>query len=103
MKSNKAPGLDNIHARTIKNIVDLISPPLCYLNNKILTSGLVPPQLETTVIKPPNKTGDKKKCSTYRPISLISSLVKIFETVIKNRIVNSLNKYNILSPRQFEF
>lgn len=39
----------------------------------------------------------------YRPISLLSTLSKILEKVIFNRITNFLSKFNILSPCQFGF
>ena len=39
----------------------------------------------------------------YRPISLISSLSKIFEKIVKARLTDYLNKNSLLSKHQFGF
>ena len=41
--------------------------------------------------------------SNYRPISLLTSFSKIFETIMHIRILNHLTKYNILSNSQYGF
>ena len=41
--------------------------------------------------------------SNYRPVSLLTSFSKIFETVIQRRILKHITKYNILSPEQYGF
>ena len=42
-------------------------------------------------------------CSNYRPISLLSSLSKIFEKIVYNRAYSYLSKFKLLSPNQFGF
>jgi hypothetical protein len=39
----------------------------------------------------------------YRPISLLTSILKVFETVIDTRTITHLNKYNIWSTEQYGF
>ena len=39
----------------------------------------------------------------YRPISLLSSISKILEKIVANRLTNFLNSCNILSEWQFGF
>jgi len=43
------------------------------------------------------------KLSKYRPVSLLTSFSKIFETVMLRRIIKQLTKYNILSTEQYGF
>ena len=49
------------------------------------------------------KSVDKSERVNYLHISLISSLAKVLETVIKKRLVNYLEKYNILLEYQYGF
>ena len=39
----------------------------------------------------------------YRPISILSVLNKIFETIIKRRLLNFWKKYDVFVPTQFGF
>ena len=39
----------------------------------------------------------------YRPISILSVFNKIFETIIKRRLLNLWKKYNVFVPTQFGF
>jgi hypothetical protein len=54
-------------------------------------------------MKPLYKKGDKQLISNYRPVSLLTSFSKIVEKVMFDRLINHLNKYAILSPRQYGF
>jgi hypothetical protein len=56
-----------------------------------------------TVIKPLHKNGDRHEVSKYRPVSLLTSFSKMFEMVLKTRILKHLTKYNILSTEQYGF
>lgn len=103
LKNKKAPGYDKIKSETLKEITKYISTPLTYLINKALSVGTWPESLKITIVKPVHKGGDKTLPLNYRPISLITSITKIFEKVLKVRMLNFLNKHNILSPQQFGF
>lgn len=76
-----------------------IADPLTCIINKILESGKIPPALKATLIIPLYKSADKCPVKNYRPISLITNLSKILESVIHYR----LNKFKILSKRHFGF
>ena len=41
--------------------------------------------------------------SNYRPISILSSFSKLFETVTYNQLQEHLNKFSILAEEQFGF
>lgn len=55
------------------------------------------------VIRPVFKSGDKLEMVNYRPISLISNVSKVFEKIIKRRILRFCRKYNIISEHQYGF
>ena len=49
------------------------------------------------------KKGDCKQASNYRPISILSQLDKILEKLIYSRIINFIEKNDLLSENQFGF
>lgn len=103
LKGIKAPGLDRITSNTLKELKYLISKPLTYIINKIMETGVWPTCFGEGIVKPIFKAGDPLEAVNYRPITLISTLAKVSEKVLKTRIDNFLNKYEILSERQFGF
>ena len=52
---------------------------------------------------PVYKTGNKNIFTNYRPISILPRFSKVFEKVVLNRLINYVEKKNILSCNQYEF
>jgi len=65
--------------------------------------GVFPDILKYAVIKPIHKNDDKCEVSNYRPVSLLTSFSKVFETVMQRKILKHLTKYNILSTEHYGF
>ena len=55
------------------------------------------------VITPIYKGGTKETINNYRPVCSLSSISKIMEKVIYNRMIKFIDKYNILSTKQYGF
>ena len=49
------------------------------------------------------KGGIKSEVKNYRPISILTAFNKVFETIIKKRLVNFWNRFEVFSPTQFGF
>lgn len=49
------------------------------------------------------KGGDIKEPSNFRPISLLPTLSKVIEKLVKNRMCNYLQSLNIITDKQFGF
>ena len=69
----------------------------------MLFAGEFPDRLKYTTIKPLHKNKDRCEVSNYRPVSLLTSFSKIFETVMQRRILKHIINYNILSTEQYGF
>ena len=71
--------------------------------NLCIERSIWPDILKTADVIPIYKAGKKNDMGNYRPISLISNIAKIFEKIIHKRLINFINKSDILSKRQFGF
>ena len=49
------------------------------------------------------KSGDKSLFTNYRPVSVLPVFSKFLERIVCNRLINFLNKYDILSRNQYGF
>jgi len=96
-------GYDEISTKILKISYPFISSPLNYVCNKILFQDVFPDRLKYAVIKPLHKNGDRYEVSNYRPVSLLTSFSKIFEMVMRTRILKHLTNYNILSNEPYGF
>lgn len=103
LKTNTAPGFDKISPLLLKNIVNFILKPLLHILNNCFLKGICPSYFKISNVKPLFKNGDRTDCTNYRPISLISVFSKIFEKLLKKRIVNFIEKHKILNKNQFGF
>ncbi|CAB4037501.1 Hypothetical predicted protein, partial [Paramuricea clavata] len=54
-------------------------------------------------VTPIYKSGEKSDCGNYRPISVISTIAKIFEKIVYTQILDYLNENCIISPNQSGF
>ena len=103
LDKNTKSGVDGINVKLIQIIKKFILKPLTYIINLSITSGIFPTVFKEAEIVHIYKTGLKNLCTNYRPISLISNFTKIFEKVLKERILNFLKKNKIISEKQFGF
>jgi hypothetical protein len=103
LKSSCTQGYDEISNNLLKACKNFISVPLSYICNKMLFEGAFPERLKYATVVPVYKKGDRKMVTNYRPISILTSISKIFEKVIYNRLSKHLNDNLILSSKQFGF
>jgi len=96
-------GMTRYPQKILKMSSPIISSPINYIFNKMLFSGVLPDRLKYTIIIPLHKNNEKCEVSNYRPVSLLTSFSKIFETVRQRRILKHLTNYTILSTEQYGF
>lgn len=103
LKTNSAPGWDNITNNLLKQNHDVLSPIIAFIANLSISSGVMPDSLKLANVTPIFKSGDPQVASNYRPISLLTSISKIIEKVINKRLLSYLERHGLLSDNQFGF
>lgn len=95
INSNKAVGFENIPPNLIKqatySLAGLVSNSI---NNAILIVVL-PRQVKCVFVSTLDKSGwDKNSVFNDRPISIFTTFSKIYEQLIKEYIISSMNKFS---------
>ena len=103
LKNKNSSGPDGISNKMLKLSYPVISEILADIFNDCLSSNYFPEIFKISKIIPIHKSGIVDNVDNYRPISLLSTLSKVFEKLIHNRIYKFIKKHNILSDCQFGF
>ena len=101
MNPNKAPGPDGMHGKVLKNCARSLAYPLSILYNLSFVTGCIPPDWKLASVVPVFKKGDENSVENYRPISLTSLVMKVFERCVRTSLLTVCN--DLLDPRQNSF
>ncbi|KAK3099985.1 hypothetical protein FSP39_012969 [Pinctada imbricata] len=99
LKLGKANGVDEISHHMLKYTAESVSVPLCILFNLSLRLRKFPSLWKKALIMPIYKKDDKHLPSNYRPISLLSTVGKVFERCVFKYLYN----YMIENKLFYEF
>ena len=103
LNQNKGYGIDEIHPRLLKISANTIVKPLTYIFNCSIKSGEIPTDFKVAKIIPIQKSGTKTDPANYRPISVLSTVSKIFEKGIHRQLYDYLKKHGLLADSQSGF
>jgi Reverse transcriptase (RNA-dependent DNA polymerase)/Endonuclease-reverse transcriptase len=104
LRNRKAPGQDTITNSQLKNLPKQALHTLEQILNQCLNNQYFPKPWRHAIVLPilkPNKPPSRPE--SYRPISLLSSLSKILEKVILNRLQRHENTNPTLIEQQYGF
>ena len=101
LRPKSSAGHDNISTKLLKKIEHAVSHPLSIIINQSLCTGIFPDKLK--IVIPLLKKDDNKSFGNYRPISLLSSISKIFEWVAFNQLYDYLTSNGLLYESQYGF
>ena len=103
LDENSSAGPDGIPAIFLKKTKKAISKPLALLLRKSIDEGKIPEIFKMAYITPIHKGGSKQNPAQYRPVSLTSHIMKVFERVIKKKIMAHLIKNDMFNKSQHGF
>lgn len=97
----KAMGLDEISPRILRSCALPLTPVLHHLFSMCLLHHNLPLEWKVHKIVPVFKNKDKARVNNYRPISLLSSVSKVFERLVFDKIKDFI--WKTITPKQFGF
>lgn len=102
-KNKNSCGFDMISIKVLKVLSPQISEHLAHLINLSITSGKFPSVLKIAKVIPVHKKNAVDDISNYRPISLLSTLSKVIEKLVFNRMLDYLNRFSLITESQHGF
>ena len=104
LKNGKAPGIDGVINEFLKNSPVAIVENITKFFNLVLSSGVVPRDWTIGLIQPIYKgKGSLKNADNYRGITLLSSIGKLFTSILNDRIKNYFDCTGFLGDEQAGF
>ena len=100
---SKASGPEGWPILSLKECAQQLSIPLSILFSKSFNSSSLPTTWKEAFVTPIYKKGDCTLVSNYRPISLTSPIVKIMESIIRDRIQEHMITNDLFTPYQHGF
>ena len=104
LNSKKSLDHNNISNKLLKRISSRLHLVLTKLFNMFLTADFLPQDwLNSTIIMIGKKTDDKTNPKNWRPISITSCLMRLFERIMLKRLTKFLEAKNIIIESQSGF
>ena len=101
--NNKSPGSDKLITEIFKHSIDIVSPFLLSLFNKIYNDGEYPETLGEGLITPIFKGGNKDEPKNYRGITLINVMAKMYSQLLLNRLTKWTELQESIIDNQYGF
>ena len=101
LDSNKGAGFDLLPPLFLKNCAGSLSVALTYIFNKSLSSGIFLDEWKFAFIVPIFKSGKKSLIENYRPIVKLSTIPKLLDKIVNQKLLNSVKPF--ISPLQHGF
>jgi len=102
LSNKKSAGMDCLSGFYVKMFKHILVPYLKDLFNLIQTKGEIPPTWKIAKIIPIHKKGNTNNVENFRPVSNISSIAKIFELCVLQRL-EALDQDHLLGNFQHGF
>ncbi len=97
----KAAGPDGITGRILRSCADQLAGLFTSIFYESLATSVVPTLFKKSVIIPVSKNSKPSCLYVYRPVALTSTVMKVFERLLKNHICSSIPA--TLDPPQFAY
>ena len=103
LRADKASGVDELSPRILTELKDEICHPVTVIMKSSFDTGVVPDDWRTANVTPIFKKGNRNKVENFRPVSLTSQIGKLFEMIVRDSLVEHLDKNGLINASQHGF
>jgi hypothetical protein len=103
MDRSSAVGPDKFPASILKECKQTLSPVITQLWKLSLATGDIAPHFKHQSVIPVFKKGNRALAENYRPVSLTSQLIKVFERVLRVKLVQYIEEHSLINKDQHGF
>jgi hypothetical protein len=104
LASDSSKGAVGIETKLFKECAEELAAPLANLFNNCLKNNYKPIEWKLAHLTPNYKgKGSKSDISNYRPLSVLSPIAKIYESLLAKRITNYFESNDLFNNSQFGF
>ena len=103
LDTKKATGMDGISAWLLKATAPAICDSLCDLFNSSLQLSQIPSEWKAARVIPVPKTSRARSVEDFRPISILSIVAKVFESLVHAQVSRYFEKFNMMHEAQSGF
>ena len=100
---NSTAGPEGVSAKFLRETKDSIAVPLAKILRNSIDKCEIPDILKLAYVTPIHKGGSRLNPENYRPVSLTSHIMKVFERVIKIKLTEHLRKEGLINKGQHGF
>ena len=103
LKPKTSAGHDGISLKLLKYLAPGLLKPLTFIINQSLLTGIFPNNLKIAKVIPLFKKDNPSLVDNYRPISLLSSLSKLFEKIVFGQVFKYFTDNGLFHILQYGF
>lgn len=103
LPTGKSPGLDDLPYELLRVGASILAPRLLQIINKLWETETMPDAWTTSLMRMVHKRNDPQDARNWRGIVLISGLAKVYEALLRKRIVEHTENNHTLSYHQFGY
>ena len=103
LKNGKATGIHQMPNKLLKVSKELISSSLARIFNQCIQTNIFPDNFKVGRVTPIFKSSDKGDLNNYRPISVLPTVLAIFEKLLYEQLYKYLTDNEILCKTQWGF
>ena len=103
MKTSKCEDVYGLNSIMLKLGIDSLSVALTHVINSCILESVFPAVLKLVKVIPIHKKGSISDYNSFRPISLVPLVSKIFEKVLNNQLMKYFEDNNLFNESQYGY